>query len=206
MTIKQQYRKARQNYLARVRNLEKAGYQVERIPVPKNPTRASINRLNKLTSKALREKAPLVDILTGEIEKPRGRSQRRQIETRNKKNRKFISEIERGIRQPIDLKAIPQAIDITINNLYESIDSFIPPLQRIIKERLDELVGDGSKERKEALAKTIKENPDYLPTPMDSSEATITYKFAELQRILNLNLEELQRLEELAGTDYEEVE
>lgn len=65
-----EYRKARRNLQARVRRLEKKGILVEPIPaIPKRITRSSINRINKLTRKKLKETKATIkfDIETGEI-------------------------------------------------------------------------------------------------------------------------------------------
>lgn len=212
MTIKQQYQKARKNYLARVRNLENAGYQIERIPIPKKPTEASIRRLVNQTSKVLRQRNPLVNILTGEIEQPKGATERKKIEKRNIHNTKMARQIARELgktkQQTMQFikQTVPQSYDITIQNLYESIETFIPPVQEYIRERLDELLGDNSEERRRALAKTIAENPDYLPTPTDSNVGVIQYKFGELSRILKLNLEKEQELVSLLTDDIEQEE
>ena len=72
MTVKQHYKKARANYLARVNRLKKQGWYIQVIPPVKKPTKASIERLNKQTAKQLRSKAKLYDINTGqEISKHR---------------------------------------------------------------------------------------------------------------------------------------
>lgn len=209
MTVKQQYQRARRNYLARVRNLEKAGYVIERIPVPKRPTEASIRRLSQQTSSKLRQSNPLINILTGEIEKPKGKTERRKIEKRNINNTKFVNKIKKELNVKLPdayavAQALPSAVDISIQKFYESIETFRPDLQSFIKERLDQLLGDNSPERRKALEKVLRENPDYIPTPTDSNAGTIEYKFAELSRILDLTLQEQNYLMESLTDQVEE--
>jgi hypothetical protein len=208
MTIRKQYNKVRRNYLARVRALEKQGYQVERIAIPKNPTRASISRLQKQTSANLKQKSAFIDVFTGEILEPKGKSERKKFEKRNRKNTAFMQDISKQMGKPLDvvIQSIPTEVDLTIDNFYDSIDSFIPPLQSFIKAKIDELLGDNSPERRQALEKALKENPEYVPTPDQSSQSSIAYKFTALADALRLNLQEIQKIQELAGTDGIEME
>jgi len=208
MTIRKQYNKARRNYLARVRALEKKGYQVERIAIPKFPTRASVSRLEKQTASRLKQISPFIDVFTGEVLDPKGKSERKKFEKRNKANNAFIKDIAKQMKLPMDkvIQSIPTEVDVTIENFYESIDSFIPPLQSFIKAKIDELLGDNSPERRQALEKALKENPEYVPTPDQSSQSSIAYKFTVLADALRLNLQEIQEMQELAGTDGIEME
>lgn len=208
MTIRKQYNKARRNYLARVRALEKKGYQVERIAIPKFPTRASVSRLEKQTASRLKQISPFIDVFTGEVLDPKGKSERKKFEKRNKANNAFIKDIAKQMKLPMDkvIQSIPTEVDVTIENFYESIDSFIPPLQSFIKAKIDELLGDNSPERRQALEKALKENPEYVPTPDQSSQSSIAYKFTVLADALRLNIQEIQEMQELAGTDGIEME
>jgi len=208
MTLRQQYNRARRNYLARVRELERQGYQVDRIDIPKKPTRASISRLQKQTSSKLKEKSAFIDIFTGEVLEPKGKSERKKFEKRNKRNTAYIKDIAKQMNLPRDIviQSIPTEVDLTIENFYESIDRFIPPLQEFIKSKMDELLGDNSPERRQALEKTLKENPEYVPTPDQSSQSSIAYNFTVLANAMGLNLREIQELQELAGTDGIETE
>lgn len=208
MSIRKQYNKARRNYLARVRALEKKGYQVERIAIPKFPTRASVSRLEKQTASRLKQISPFIDVITGEVLDPKGKSERKKFEKRNKANNAFIKDIAKQMKLPMDkvIQSIPTEVDVTIENFYESIDSFIPPLQSFIKAKIDELLGDNSPERRQELEKVLKENPEYVPTPDQSSQSSIAYKFTVLADALRLNLQEIQEMQELAGTDGIEME
>lgn len=208
MTIRKQYNNARRNYLARVRALEKKGYQVDRIAIPKNPTRASISRLQKQTSSRLKQTSPFIDVFTGEILEPKGTSERKKFEKRNKRNDSFAKDIAREMNLPREkaIRTVHTEVNVTIENFYESIESFIPPLQRFVKAKMDELLGDNSPERRRAVEKTMKENPDYVPTPDQSLQSTIAYSFTVLGKALQLNLKEMQEMQELTGTDGIEME
>ena len=208
MTIRKQYNNVRRNYLARVRALEKKGYQVDRIAIPKNPTRASVSRLQKQTSSRLKQTSPLIDVFTGEILEPKGATERKKFEKRNKRNDSFAKDIAREMNLPREkaTRTVHTEVNVTIENFYESIESFIPPLQRFVKAKMDELLGDNSPERRRAVEKTMKENPDYVPTPDQSLQSTIAYSFTVLGKALQLNLKEMQEMQELTGTDGIEME
>lgn len=93
-----EYKKARRNLQARVHRLEKKGIVVEPIPaIPKRITPNSINRLNKLTRKRLKEKKVIkFDVETGEILeiiKPKRKTETSQalIQTSETKPPEYIS-------------------------------------------------------------------------------------------------------------------
>ena len=68
--LQQEYRKQRRRVQSFVSRAKKRGYQfIENIipKIPKKITKASVERLKKLTPKKLYEKAEYVDIETGEI-------------------------------------------------------------------------------------------------------------------------------------------
>lgn len=65
--LQQQYNKEYNKYLARVRNQQKQGVQVDRIKRVKKPTQASIERLKKQRAKEIRDKASVVNMITGEL-------------------------------------------------------------------------------------------------------------------------------------------
>lgn len=214
MTIKQEYRRVRANYLARVRELETQGYQVDRVAIPKKPTLGSINRLQSLTTKTLKEKSTLVDISTGEVvnQKELTASTRKNIQKKNKKLHNYAKDIQKSIgvkgrsRKSIRellIENIPTVDEISLENFMESIDQFIPPVQEFIRQRVAELAS--TEENKKAFIKAIRDNPDYLPIPTDSDIGIISYKFAQLARIMDLDLQsnEMQEFIEMSTVDVE---
>lgn len=70
MTTKQEYMKERRRIQQAISQQKKSGYIVPEnlLPtIPKRITKASINRLKKITPKTIRSKSELVDFTTGEI-------------------------------------------------------------------------------------------------------------------------------------------
>jgi hypothetical protein len=70
MTIKQEYMKERRRIQQAISQQQKSGYIVPEnlLPtIPKRITKASINRLKKITPKTIRSKSELIDFTTGEI-------------------------------------------------------------------------------------------------------------------------------------------
>lgn len=114
-----EYKKARKNLQARVRRLEKKGIVVEPIPaIPKRITPNSINRLNKLTRKKLKEKKVIkFDVETGEI-----------LEEITRTKRKKKTEVSQTLIQPIENES-PEYIsydrmsDIIITNVMSELST-----------------------------------------------------------------------------------
>lgn len=114
-----EYKKARRNLQARVRRLEKKGIVVEPIPaIPKRITPNSINRLNKLTRKKLKEKKVIkFDVETGEI-----------LEEITRTKRKKKTEVSQTLIQPIE-NELPEYIsydrmsDIIITNVMSELSA-----------------------------------------------------------------------------------
>ena len=70
MTLRQEYNKERKRIQHAISQQKKSGYIVPEnmLPdIPKRITKASINRLKKITNKTIRSKSPLIDFKTGEI-------------------------------------------------------------------------------------------------------------------------------------------
>ena len=91
--LQQEYRKQRRRVQEFVRRAKKRGYQfIENIVpnIPKKITKASVERLKKLTPKKLYEKAEYVDIETGEIKTPK----QRQLEVRKEAKKKAKETIQ----------------------------------------------------------------------------------------------------------------
>lgn len=210
MTVKQQYQRARRNYLSRVRQLEKAGYVVERIVIPRKITLASIRRLNKQTTNVIRNRAPLIDVFTGEVIEVSGKTHRRKVEQKNVYNSKMISQINKELKKsqkPTTFSSIvermPTSRDISIAQFYDSIPRFIPRLQPMITRAFEELLGNNTIEDRARVEKVLRENPDYIPTPMDSKEETIMYKFSELSRILRFTEEQQEQMMQIVSEEVE---
>ena len=114
-----EYRKARRNLQARVRRLEKKGIVTEPIPaIPKRITPNSINRLNKLTRKKLKEKKVIkFDVETGEILEEITRTKRK------KKTEASQILIQSTENEPLEYISYDRMSDIIITNVMSELSS-----------------------------------------------------------------------------------
>lgn len=186
-TIREQYKKAYRNYLARVNRQIRVGYNVDVIQRVKNPTRASIRRLQKQTAKTIKEHSTLYDMITGQ-EVTRKRKSAERI------NREFSSlspmeqELSREqgkITKYDTFEYAVSAVDITIQNWYDYVEkSFTPQIAQYIKERSDAMINTD----RDAFAYTIAENPDALPSPgYHNSERMVDASFSNIARIMKVD-------------------
>lgn len=186
-TIREQYNKAYRNYLARVNRQVRVGYNVNVIQRVKNPTRASIRRLEQQTAKTIKEHSTLYSMITGE-EVTRKRKSAERI------NREFssLSPVEQELSreqgkitkyQPSE--DVVSAVDITIENWYDYVEkSFTPQIAQYIKERSDVMINND----RDAFAYAIAKNPDALPSPgYHNSERMVDASFSNIARIMNVD-------------------
>lgn len=188
-TIREQYNKAYRNYLARVNRQVRVGYNVDVIQRVKNPTRASIRRLEQQTAKTIKEHSTLYSMVTGE-EVTHNRKSAERI------NREFssLSPVEQALSQEkgtlvkgvqVSEEAVNGA-DMLISQWYEFIEkSFKPQTAQYIKEKTDWLV---NKDR-HAFATVLYKNPDILPEAGDSDRRVIDAKFSEMYNALNMYMD-----------------
>lgn len=195
-TIKEQYRKARRNYLRRVNNKVRQGYIVDVIPIPKNPTKASIRRLQKMTGAEIARTSRLVDMLTGEIYE-RDKRGRRKVAEENRKFNKltpFEQETARAIQsldkqyinstiQQEQAAAISQ-IDVTIQNFYDTIEQFRGDVQNMIRERVDAMIS--TEEGARQFAYIYQTQPELFPDPSIYDEKIINGSFNEITQAMKL--------------------
>lgn len=225
MTVKEQYKRARKNYLARVRNLRDQGFMINPIKIVKKPTKASIERLNKQTSKYIREHNKLVNLSTGEvvtknrfkIAKQQGKVTREMRKFKNQVNKAIQNNSQRiktsgskGYKTAVEYWGnMPKETDIIVSNWYKSInEDFVPA----IRETLAEFTSVLYNENPDAFAKLLKEQPDLFPQPTYEEVASIKQKFSIIGEKINLSakardaynklLEEVSTYNESVG--YEE--
>ena len=100
MSIKEQYRKARQNLLRRVRTWKKKGFELTiDIPsIPKTPTRKSIERLKKFQLPELVKRGKVVSRETKQVYTPY------QYETEQEAKRRVRREMRREMRRGAEEK------------------------------------------------------------------------------------------------------
>ena len=174
-----EYRKARRNLLARIRRLEKKGIVVEPIPaIPKRITSNSINRLNKLTRKKLKEKKVIkFDVETGEILE--------EITRPKRKKKTEVSEIliQTSETKPTEYISYDRMTDIIITNVMSelsSVKSYISrPEARSNVDKIEHTINSlivqyGKHEVSMALNKANAEDKITLPLMYDD-EATARF-------------------------------
>lgn len=173
-----EYRKARRNLQARVRRLEKKGIMVKPIPaIPKRITRGSINRLNKLTRKKLKETKVTIkfNVETGEILEEITRTKRKK---KAEKHPELTAETETP-----EYISYDRMTDIIITNVMSelsSVKSYISrPQARNNVDKIEHTINSlilqyGKREVAMALNKANAEDKITLPLMYDD-EATARF-------------------------------
>lgn len=189
-----EYRKARRNLQARVRRLEKKGIWVEPIPaIPKHITQASINRLNKLTTKKLKETKETLkfDPETGEIFEEITRPKRKKITQETPQTQVLTQIAEETQTQPEPTTEIEaqgyisydRMTDIIISNVMSDLSSVKSYISRPearnnvdkIEHTINSLISQyGKREVATALNKANAEDKITLPLMYDD-EATARF-------------------------------
>lgn len=187
--IQNLYSKEYTNYLARVRNQQKQGVQVKIIKRVKNPTEASIRVLKEQTAKKIREKASVVDMLTGEKIEANEYGRKHALE----RNRVFIKltpqeqEYARvqGYTTVEELKKLQRigviVIEATpvldyeaiIDSWYDSLESFAPKTASYLREKTDALLANASDKERALFAYTYAKEPEAFPTEPYMDKATV---------------------------------
>lgn len=191
--LQQQYAKEYNKYLARVRNQQKQGVQVQRIKRVKKPTQVSIERLQRQTAKEIREKASVVNMLTGEIitSKEYGRKHALEI------NRVFtkltpqeheyariqgyttVEELKKLQRTGIIVIEATPVLDyeVIIDSWYDSLDSFHPKVATWLREKTDALLSNATERERALFAYTYSKAPEVFPTEYYMDKATVDAVF-----------------------------
>lgn len=189
MTIKQQYKKARANYLARVNRLKKQGWDIEVISIVKKPTKASIERLNKQTAKQIRSMAKLYDINTGqEITKHRlAKAKEQGKQYKNIVSKQIAKKTQRNsINQVTSPKVISKInieelkkqtpTDIKVSEWYDDINYiYAPSIRRVLFELTNELTKTDALEQ--AFSKVLQYNQDLFPQGAYEPEHILKQRF-----------------------------
>lgn len=224
MTIQQQYKKARRNYLRRVKRLTNQGYFVKKIKEVKRPTRASIARLEKETGKAIKQHASttLYDVLTGEEVQVKGRKHRQRVQKMNEEFMRMTPFEQETVRELQAVSQIPfsetgkslkeitqrsfdnmdavQEYDVIIERWYEFIETGIHPrVRNLVRQRTDQLLGRATEAEKIAFAQVRKRNPDIFPDGMDSRDEVVNAKMEEVAEAMGwaMNSDEFRQMVDL---------
>lgn len=191
--LQQQYAKEYNKYLARVRNQQKQGVQVQRIKRVKKPTQASIERLQKQTAKEIREKASVVNMLTGELITPKEYGRKHALEI-NRVFTKLTPQEQEYARfheytSAKELKALQKNgikvniatpvldYDVIIDSWYDSLDSFHPKVATWLREKTDALLSNATERDRALFAYTYSKEPEVFPTEYYMDKATVDAVF-----------------------------
>lgn len=208
--LQQQYNKEYNKYLARVRNQQKQGVQVDRIKRVKKPTQASIERLKKQRAKEIRDKASVVNMITGELisSKEYGRKHALEINRVFTKltpqEQEYARIHEYGLKELKDLQKTGIKVNIAtpvldyeaiIDSWYDSLESFTPKTADYLREKTDALLYNASDKERALFAYTYAKEPEAFPTEPYMDKATVDAVFWNI----------LQRMGVLSSTeDFQE--
>lgn len=190
--LQQQYNKEYNKYLARIRNQQKQGVQVEIIKRVKKPTQASIERLKKQKAKEIRDKASIVNMLTGELITSKEYGRKKALEI----NRIFIKltpqeqeyarfhgygleELKKILKKGIRVNIATPVLDYEaiIDSWYDSLGSFAPKTADYLREKTDALLANASDKERALFAYTYAKEPEAFPTEPYMDKATVDAVF-----------------------------
>lgn len=194
--LQQQYAKEYNKYLARVRNQQKQGVQVQRIKRVKKPTQASIERLKKQTAKEIRDKASVVNMLTGELitSKEYGRKHALEINRLFTKLTPQEQEYARfhGYTHTKELKTLQKTgikvnivtpvldYEAIIDSWYDSLDSFVPKTAHFLRMKTDAILSNATEKERALFAYTYSKSPESFPTEPYMDKASVDAIFSNI--------------------------
>lgn len=196
--LRQQYAKEYNKYLARVRNQQKQGVLVKRIERVKKPTQMSIERLKKQRAKEIRDKASVVNMLTGELITHKEYERKKALE----RNRVFIKltpqeqeyarthgyttveELKKLLNKGIRVNIATPVLDYEaiIDLWYDSLESFAPKTASYLREKTDALLATASDKERALFAYTYAKEPETFPTEPYMEKATVDAVFWNILR------------------------
>lgn len=194
--LQQQYSKEYNKYLARVRNQQKQGVQIQRIKRVKKPTQASIERLKKQTAKEIQRKASVVNMVTGELISPEEYGRKHALEA----NRVFIKltpqeqEYARiqGYTTVKDLKALQKTgikvntatpvldYEVIIEEWYASLESFARTTAEYLRMKTDTLLLNATEHDRSLFAYTYSKAPEVFPKEPYMDKPTVDAVFSNI--------------------------
>lgn len=194
--LQEQYNKAYTNYLARVRNQQKQGVQVQIIKRVKKPKQESIERLKNQTAKIIREKSSVVDMITGEKITPKEYGRKHALE----RNRVFIKltpqeqeyarmheyttakELKALQKEGIKVNIATPVLDVevVIESWYDSLESFVPKTAHWLRQKTDALLLNASEKKRALFAYTYSKSPETFPTEPYMDKATVDAVFSNI--------------------------
>jgi hypothetical protein len=194
--LQQQYAKEYNKYLARVRNQQKQGVQVQRIKRVKKPTQSSIERLKKQTAKEIRDKASVVNMLTGELisSKEYGRKHALEInriftkltpqeqEYARMKDYTTVKELKALQKTGIKVNTATPVFDYEaiIEAWYDSLESFAPKTAHFLRMKTDGILVNATEKEKALFAYTYSKAPEAFPTEPYMDKASVDAVFSNI--------------------------
>lgn len=205
------YNKEYKNYLRRVQRQVEQGVQVKVIQKVKAPKKTSIEKLKKQTAKVIKENAPVVNLLTGELiiksEKERKnvlalnrvfaslvpfeQDYARQNNITTLKRLKELKSTGVLIR---DFAPVPD-YDLYIDMWYDSLDSFVPFTAHYLRMKTDALLATATDTERALFGYTYKNAPEVFPTEPYMDKAMVDAVFSNILKKMNFfeNSEDFQQ-------------
>lgn len=205
------YNKEYKNYLRRVQRQVEQGVQVKVIQKVKVPKKTSIEKLKKQKAKVIKENAPVVNLLTGELiiksEKERKnvlalnrvfaslvpfeQDYARQNNITTLKGLKELKSTGVLIR---DFAPVPD-YDLYIDMWYDSLDSFVPFTAHYLRMKTDALLATATDTERALFGYTYKNAPEVFPTEPYMDKATIDAVFSNILKKMKIfeNSEDFQQ-------------
>lgn len=205
------YNKEYKNYLRRVQRQVEQGVQVKVIQKVKVPKKTSIEKLKKQTAKEIKENAPVVNLLTGELISKSEKERKNVLAL----NRVFASLVPfeqdyarqnnittlKGLKELKstgvlirDFAPVPD-YDLYIEMWYDSLDSFVPFTAHYLRMKTDALLATATDTERALFGYTYKNAPEVFPTEPYMDKATIDAVFSNILKKMKFfeNSEDFQQ-------------
>lgn len=205
------YNKEYKNYLRRVQRQVEQGVQVKVIQKVKAPKKTSIEKLKKQTAKVIKENAPVVNLLTGELISKSEKERKNVLAL----NRVFASLVPfeqdyarqnnittlKGLKELKstgvlirDFAPVPD-YDLYIDMWYDSLDSFVPFTAHYLRMKTDALLATATDTERALFGYTYKNAPEVFPTEPYMDKAMIDAVFSNILKKMKFfeNSEDFQQ-------------
>lgn len=205
------YNKEYKNYLRRVQRQVEQGVQAKVIQKVKAPKKTSIEKLKKQTAKVIKENAPVVNLLTGELISKSEKERKNVLAL----NRVFASLVPfeqdyarqnnitalKGLKELKstgvlirDFAPVPD-YDLYIDMWYDSLDSFVPFTAHYLRMKTDALLATATDTERALFGYTYKNVPEVFPTEPYMDKATIDAVFSNILKKMKFfeNSEDFQQ-------------
>lgn len=205
------YNKEYKNYLRRVQRQVEQGVLVKVIQKVKVPKKTSIEKLKKQKAKVIKENAPVVNLLTGELIIKSEKERKNVLDL----NRVFASLVPfeqdyarqnnittlKGLKELKstgvlirDFAPVPD-YELYIDMWYDSLDSFVPFTAHYLRMKTDALLATATDTERALFGYTYKNAPEVFPTEPYMDKATIDAVFSNILKNMKFfeNSEDFQQ-------------